>query len=577
MYKDKKILAVILARGGSKRIPKKNIKLLAGKPLIAHSILETKKSELIDKIIVSSDDKEILNIANEYGAETQIRPAELAQDNTYSNITVKYVHEQAEKQDNTIYNIVLLIQPTTPFRKHSIIDECISTLIDNNLDSVNTIKKVDEHPSLMYTIEDNKSVYNDKESFFDRSKRKQFYILNGAVYAFTRETIQKGIFYGEKHQVKIMNKEESLDIDTPDDWILAEKRFETKENLTIDNKQIGPDQPTFIIAEAGVNHNGDIELAKKLIDAAYESKADAVKFQTFNADAGTSKLAQKVDYQKNNTQDNENYHDMLKKLELTQDQFQELKDYTESKKLIFMSTASDFESLKILNNINVSSFKIGSGHITNIPLIKEMAKSQKPILLSIGMSTYDEIREAVDAILAQGNSNIALLHCVSNYPTEAKDVNLKAIQELQKIFPQFNIGYSDHTLNSDAAVASIPLNAKIIEKHLTLDKNMQGPDHKASITPSEFKELVEKIRKTELMLGDGIKKITETEKLLSKQVRRSIIANKTIQKGTTITKEMLAIKKPSTGIQPKHYENIIGKISNKDISEDTPIQWEDLQ
>ena len=262
--------------------------------------------------------------------------------------------------------------------------------------------------------------------------------------------------------------------------------------LKIGDKLIGEEEPCFIIAEAGVNHNGSVELAKKLIDAAKDAGADAVKFQTFKAESVVVKDAQKAEYQKETTGEGSQY-EMIKKLELTEEDFRELADYAKEKDIMFLSSPFDKESVDLLNELDVPAFKVGSGEITNLPLLRYIAKKEKPIILSTGMSTLGEIEEALDVIRSEGVEDIILLHCVSNYPARIEDVNLRALGTLKQAF-KLPVGFSDHTLGITAPIAAVALGACVIEKHFTLDRNLPGPDHKASLEPEELKEMAKAIR-----------------------------------------------------------------------------------
>ncbi len=339
---------------------------------------------------------------------------------------------------------------------------------------------------------------------------------------------------------------------------------------TLDFEKLTGKSSTYIIAEAGVNHNGDIEKAEKLIDVAKNAGADAVKFQTFNAENLTSKEASKVDYQKEEDKDDGQY-EMLKELELTKKNFEELKDYATEKNITFLSTPFEKRSADILENLGVEAFKIGSGEITNIPLLRHIAKKGKPIILSTGMSDLGEVEEAAD-VLKQENAEFVLLHCVSNYPTRPDEVNLRAMDTLKQAF-DVPTGFSDHTTDTHIPVAAVARGARVIEKHFTLDKSLEGPDHKASLRPEELEEMIKEIRETEKALGDGVKKPVEGELQTSKEVRKSIVAGRTLKSGDVITEDKISVKRPAIGISPKHLEKVLGREAGEDIDEDEIITW----
>ncbi|MBW6410608.1 N-acetylneuraminate synthase [Clostridium weizhouense] len=331
----------------------------------------------------------------------------------------------------------------------------------------------------------------------------------------------------------------------------------------------------FIIAEAGVNHNGDINLAKKLVDMAKDCGADAIKFQTFKAEESTGTFAEKAQYQKNNDKTKESQLEMIKKLELPFENFKILKDYCDNKGIIFISTPDGLDSLKYLLKLNVPFIKVGSSEITNIDFLIEIGNTKKPIILSTGMSTLGEIEQALQNIYSTGNTNVRLMHCTSDYPTLIDDVNLKAMVTMREAF-KVPVGLSDHTLGFEAAIAATTLKAEFIEKHITLNRNITGPDHKASMPPQEFKEYVNHIRNTEKLLGDGIKRPTNNEKIIMNDVRRSILASKDLKKGTIIEKNMLTYKRPGYGIKPELAYILIGRELKRDLLKDEIICWNDI-
>ena len=343
--------------------------------------------------------------------------------------------------------------------------------------------------------------------------------------------------------------------------------------VQIGDRLIGDGEPCFIVAEIGVNHNGNVKLAKKLIDEATKAGVDAVKFQTFKAENVVTQRAGKAEYQK--TSEEESQHKMLKRLELSEEDFKELAHYAKEKNIMFLSSPFDKESVDLLYELDVPAFKIGSGEITNFPLLKYIAKKGKPIILSTGMATLGEVEEAVKIIRSNGAEDIVLLHCVTSYPAKVEDVNLRAIKTLECAF-KLPVGFSDHTLEITIPIAAVAFGAAVIEKHFTLDRNLPGPDHRASLEPHELREMVKAIRDVEKALGDGIKKPTPEEEKIKKVLRKSIVAKKDMPKGTIITRDMVGIKRPGTGIPPKYIKKIIGAKVKEDIGKDEIIRWDDV-
>ena len=328
----------------------------------------------------------------------------------------------------------------------------------------------------------------------------------------------------------------------------------------------------FIIAEAGVNHNGSIELAKKLIDVASESGADAVKFQTFKAEKLVSKNAQKADYQKQITDTKESQFDMIKKLELDLDTHKELMAYCETKNIMFLSTPFDHDSIELLNDLGLEIFKIPSGEITNLPYLRHIGNLNKKVILSTGMADIGEIEDALDILINAGTKkeNIIVLHANTMYPTPMEDVNLKAMVTIGNTF-DIAFGYSDHTLGIEVDIAAVAMGACCIEKHFTLDCTMEGPDHKASLEPNELKAMVKAIRNIELALGSSVKKPSKSEIPNMQIARKSIVAKMDIKKGEILSEEKIAIKRPGNGINPMRWDEIVGTIATKDYKEDELI------
>ena len=335
-------------------------------------------------------------------------------------------------------------------------------------------------------------------------------------------------------------------------------------------KRIGDKQPCFIIAEAGVNHNGKLHIAKKLIDAAVLAGADAVKFQTAKAEDVVIDSVRIADYAKKNIGKNISQLEMIKKLQLPYEDFIILKNYCTKKGIIFLSTPHSIDAIDFLNDL-VPAFKIGSGDITNIPALKHAAKKGKPIILGTGMSTLPEVKDAISAIKSQNNNQIIALHCTTNYPCPLSEVNLRAMIQMQKKLGCL-VGYSDHTNGILVPLMAVSLGAVVIEKHFTLNRNSYGPDHKASLTPTELKTMIKQIRDAEIALGSPSKKPTASEKRIMRLVRKSIVAKKDIKKGNTLTKDMLNIKRPGNGLPPTQFDRIVGKKTKKDLKKDEILQ-----
>lgn len=327
----------------------------------------------------------------------------------------------------------------------------------------------------------------------------------------------------------------------------------------------------IVIAEAGVNHNGSFEIAKKMVDAAKEAGADYVKFQTFNPQKLVSKFAEKAEYQKKTTGADETQLQMLQKLTLTEDNFLSLRDYCKNIGIGFISTPFDLDSIAFLEKFEMDFWKVPSGEITNLPYLEAIARTKRKVIMSTGMCDMSEIQDAIDVLEKNGTSDICLLHCNTQYPTPFEHVNLSAMNTIKDALHK-EVGYSDHTQGIEVPVAAVAMGATVIEKHFTLDKNMEGPDHKASLDPIELKNMVKSIRIVEKAIGNGVKEPSSSEKANKAVARKSIVASRNIKQGEIFSEENLTSKRPGTGISPMKWYEVIGKVAIRDFSEDEIIE-----
>jgi N,N'-diacetyllegionaminate synthase len=330
---------------------------------------------------------------------------------------------------------------------------------------------------------------------------------------------------------------------------------------------------TLIIAEAGVNHNGNLKLAKQLVDVAAVAGADFVKFQTFNANRQVTRTAKKSDYQKQTTDGEESQHEMLLRLELTKAMHHELIAYCKTRNIGFLSTGFDIESVDLLVSLGQECFKIPSGEITNLPYLRHIGQLGKTVILSTGMSTLSDIEATIDVLEQAGTprAKLTVLHCTTEYPTPMVEVNLRAMQSIYKALG-VAVGYSDHTQGIEVAIAAVAMGATVIEKHFTLDRNLSGPDHQASLEPTELTAIVTAIRNIEVALGDGIKRLTPSEARNKLVVRKSLVASHPIKAGEVFTAENLTTKRPGTGISPMFWDNVLGKTAQRDFLADELIE-----
>ncbi len=344
-------------------------------------------------------------------------------------------------------------------------------------------------------------------------------------------------------------------------------------NLSVGTRILGSGQPCFIIAEAGVNHNGDPDLAMALVDAAQKAGADAVKFQTFKAERLVSKMTPMADYQKQNTGTDKPMIEMLRQLEMSDDLHDRLHKYCRRRGILFLSSPFDEVSADFLYHLGLPAFKIPSGELTNLPFLRHLAKLGRPLIISTGMASLAEVGDAVRAVEAAGNSEIVLLHCLSNYPADPREVNLRAMQTMSAAF-DMPIGYSDHVLGNEAALAAVALGACVIEKHFTINRSLPGPDHQASLEPAELESLVRGIRMVEQTLGDGIKRPMPSELKNHSVSRKSIVAASDILAGDIFSTENLTVKRPATGLSPMLWDKLLGTRAPRNFQCDEPIALE---
>lgn len=348
-----------------------------------------------------------------------------------------------------------------------------------------------------------------------------------------------------------------------------------QKTIKIGNKLVGEGQPIFVVAEAGVNHNGKLDLALALVEEAAKAGADAVKFQTFRAEQLATKNAEMAKYQQKNLQSKKSQFEMLKSLELKDEFYSPIIKKCQDKKIIFLSSAhGNFESIDLLQEMGVVAFKFGSGDLTNLPVLAYAAQFKKPIILGTGMATLYEVKQAIAAIKKAGNNQIITLHCTTNYPCPLDEVNLRAMQTMMEKLDCL-VGYSDHTLSIETSVLASLLGAVMIEKHFTLDKKMAGPDHACSANPSELKEIIKRIRNIKTILGSSEKKPTKSEIIMKKTIRKSLVALQDIKKGKPFTPANLDIKRPGTGLSPNLYQTLLNKKVKRNIPADSLIQRKD--
>jgi N-acetylneuraminate synthase len=529
------------------------------------------------RVVCSTDDSEIAEAAREWGAEVPfVRPATLASDGARSIDVALHALDAVGGE----FDALVLLQPTSPLTEVDDVLGAIKLHQESGLPVVSVCPA--EHPAeWLYTIDERGGLSRLLSSAAPPDQRQQArptYRANGAVYVSSPASLREHeSFFGSHARAFVMPNDRSVDVDSAVDLAAARATVAMRPvpAVEIAGHAIGAGQKCFVIAEAGVNHNGDVKLARALVDAASAAGADAVKFQTFRAERLVTSNAPKAEYQQRTTGGDESQFAMLKRLELDEQSHRDLMAYCRTKGIMFLSTPFDEASADFLESLGVAAFKLPSGEVTNLPFIRHVARKQKPVILSTGMATLSEVNHAVEAIWQEGNRALVVLHCVSSYPAEAADANLRAMATLRDAFG-VPTGFSDHTMGDTVALASVALGASIIEKHLTLDRALPGPDHQASMEPAAFGQMVCAIRNVEASLGSGRKHPAEREAEVARVARKSLVAAQPIPKGTLLDPGMIAIRRPGTGLAPDELASVIGKRTLVDVAEGTVLTREML-
>ncbi len=569
-----KILGLIPARGGSKGVPGKNIRPLGGVPLLGRAILSARESGALDRIEVSTDDPAIAKVAEEFGVPVpKLRPAELAQDGSALIDAALHLLDRLAKEEDYRPDAVMVLQPTSPFRSPETIRKAVA-LFERRGESVVSVTPSRFHPHWCYQVDGQGRLRPFIDGLGTPAPRQQLpeaYALDGSVFIVSVDTLRRTrTFHAEPRQAIVVSAEEAADVDTPYDWAVV-----TGLQAARAAAAGASTAPVYIIAEAGVNHNGDLTLAKRLADAAKACGADAVKYQSFNAENLVSRRAQKAAYQKRSTGASESQLDMIKKLQLSDADTRALAEHCKAIGLTFLSTPFDEASADLLDGLGVPLFKLPSGELTNKPLLQHVARKGKPLILSTGMSTLAEVAEAVGWLRAVSVAPLTVLHCLTEYPAPADQANLRAMDTLRETLG-LPVGYSDHTPGIEVSVAAAARGAAVLEKHLTLDKTLPGPDQAASLDPAEFAALVKAVRSVSAALGDGVKRPVASELANRTVARRSVVAAKDLPAGHALTRGDLALKRPGDGIAPAQLERVLGRRLKKAVEADETLTWEAL-
>jgi N-acetylneuraminate synthase/N,N'-diacetyllegionaminate synthase len=543
---------------------------LGGVPLLGRTIMAARKAGGLDRLWVSTDDPKIAEVSAAYGVPVPwLRPKELAKDDSPIADAAVHLLKKLDADEGYRPDAVLLLAPTSPFRTAETIRKAVALFKAHPGEGVISVTQAESHPFWCCRVDKKTgrlSPFLPKmKSPPPRQKLPPAYALEGSIFLVSRENLLKRrSFRGPKERALVIPPAEAVDIDTPLDWAKAE---------SIARGAKTERKPVFIIAEAGVNHNGDLERALAMVDAAKAAGADAVKFQTFKAERLVSRGAPKAPYQEKTSPDDASQLSMIARLELNAKEHRLIKERCDRAGIQFLSTPFDESSADLLDELGVRLFKLPSGEITNKALLEHVARKGKPVILSTGMSELAEVERAVGWLKAVSPAPITLLHCLSEYPAPADQVNLAAMDTLRDAFG-LPVGYSDHTLGIDISLAAAARGAAVIEKHFTLDRSLPGPDHKASLEPNELAALVRGVRAVESALGDGIKRPAPCEQANRLVARRSLVAARDLGRGHVLARADLSAKRPGTGIAPAELETLIGRPLKKAVVQDEVLTWD---
>ena len=587
-YNHRKIWAIIPARGGSKGIPQKNIIDVAGKPLIAYTIEQGLASKYIDGVFVSTDDPDIKKVAKAHGAAVIDRPIALAGDESPTLETLQHGIAFLEKERGITADNIILLQATTPLRRVEDIDNAISLYFDENADAVvsGVVAPHSYNPFWAKKIVDGRlhMMFDTVKTASRRQDLPDIFWHNGQIYIAGRELLlSHGDWYRGKCLPYTCPEETFVNIDTLHELNLAEnlikqqrRRMVNRITLNVGKKEIGYNKPCFIIAEAGINHNGDVHLAMKLVDAAANAGVDAVKFQFFDPPNVATPETSLAGYQQEKIGSCGNQIEMLKKMALTESEISQLKSRAEEKGLVFMCTShSGLNEFKILEQMGVAAHKVGSGDLLNLPVMRYLAKTGKPVIIGTGMATMEEVKTVHRFLRQEGGQQTVFLHCTTEYPCPFDQINMRALTKMMDEI-ECPIGYSDHSLGIEVPLMAVSLGACVLEKHFTLDRTLPGPDHQASVLPDELQRMVRQIRNIEDARGKVAKMPTAGEIETAGVARKSIVYARNLPEDTVLSEDDITVKRPGKGMSPLKYFEVIGKKIKRPVSKDRLVDPRDF-
>ncbi len=584
------VVGVILSRAGSKGLPDKCVRELLGRPVIAYTFEHVRRSRKLTGVVLTTDSEPAKELARQYGIEIIDRPAELATDTAPVDAAARHAVLEWERRHDQSVDAVALLYGNIPVRGDGLIDRAIEELIRTGADSVRSVAQVTkQHPDWIHRVDaDGCMAQFRANSIYRRQELEPLHYHDGAVAVVTRKALfdaarfpeNPQTFWGSDRRALVQRAEVSVDIDGPIDLCLAEAVLRSvgaaapsAGEIRLGGRFVGSRHPIYIVAEAGVNHDGDVEKALRLVDAAASAGADAAKFQLFQADRLVAAAAPAAEYQQRGS-GVASQQEMLRRLELSLKEFARIRRRCDERKIDFLVTPFSEEDVRGACDLGPVALKIASTDLTNDRLMAAAASTGLPIIASTGASIEAEIHEAVAAVRFLGaGDRLVLLHCVSRYPTPMSSIHLRAIGTMHR---QFGVpcGLSDHTTSTATGGLAVAAGACLLEKHLTLDPTDPGPDHAMSLSPEPFREYVRFARESESAMGPGRLGMTPHEEEVRTVAGRSVVAATFIPAGTTLTEKLLIVKRPGNGIPPAHLERLVGRIACVDIPADIPLTWE---
>lgn len=593
------VLAVILARAGSEGLPDKCVRPLLGRAVIEYTFDHALAAESVDAVMLTTDSESAKRIARARGIAVVDRPAELASDTATVDDAVRHAVKVFEASTGRTVDVVVLLYGNVPVRADGVVDRAVGRLIETGADSVRTVAPVTkQHPDWVHRLDNHRMTQYRPNSIYRRQDLEPLYYHDGAVAVVTRTALLAAPrwegdfqgFLGDDRRALVQRPEDAVDIDGPIDFHLAEAILRARPDaggqprvpevmpadITVGRSTIGVGRPVYVVAEAGVNHNGSRDVALAMVDAAAAAGADAVKFQIFRADTLVTAEGPRAAYQQACSA-RQTQREMLRRLELTTDDFAAVRQRCRDRGVEFLATPFALPDLEALIELGVPAIKLASTDLDNVPLACAAAGTGLPMIVSTGAADTAEIEAAVDRLEAWGAApRTVLLHCISSYPTRWDQANLRAVGELTRRFG-LHAGFSDHTTEETIGGLAVAAGAGVLEKHFTLDRQADGPDQATSLEPNQLARYIDAVRRAEEALGSGCLDALEVEDDVRRVARKSVVAVRDIRAGEVFTARMLAAKRPAGGLAPGHIDRLIGRRAATAIPADTQLTLEMVQ